>query len=105
MNTTTQRIDFEPLMKAGNAEQIALYENDLMMERRLSLGVLNKSRTELEQMMTDSPVEITNMMEMVMTTTEQYKAITAVMEIAEARLISVVDAELVKLTGESALPC
>jgi len=54
-------------------------------------------------MMTDSPVEITNLMEMVMSTREQYKAITEALEIAEARLISVVDAELVKLTGESAL--
>lgn len=105
MNTITQRIDFEPLMTADEAQQTAQYEQDLMMQRRLSLAVLNKSRTELELMMTDSPVTITNLMEMVMTTTEQYKAITTALEIAEARLISVVDAELVKLTGESALAC
>lgn len=73
------------------------------MQRQLALVTLTKSRTELEQMMTDSPVTITNLMEMVMRTTEQYKAVTEALEIAEARLISVGDAELVKLTGESAL--
>ena len=54
-------------------------------------------------MMTDSPVTITNLMEMVTSTHEEYKAVTEALEIAEARLISVVDAELVKLTGKSAL--
>ncbi len=103
MNTAMQRIDFEPLMTADEAQQTARDEQHFMMQRRLSLVVLTKSRTELEQMMTDSPVTITNLMEMVITTTEQYKAITEALEIAQARLISVVDAELVKLTGESAL--
>jgi hypothetical protein len=103
MNTAMQRIDFEPLMTTDEAQQTARDEQHFKMQRRLSLAVLTKSRTELEQMITDSPVEITNMMEMVITTTEQYKAITEALEIAQARLISVVDAELVKLTGESAL--
>ena len=103
MNTAMQRTDFEPVMTDADIKQSATTGQALTMERQLSLVVLTKSRTELEQMMTDSPVEITNLMEMVMSTREQYKAITEALEIAEARLISVVDAELVKLTGESAL--
>jgi len=103
MNTAMQRIDFEPLMTTDEGQQTAHDEQNFMIQRRLSLAVLTKSRVELEQMMTDSPVEITNIMEMVITTTEQYKAITGALEIAQARLISVVDAELVRLTGESAL--
>ncbi len=103
MNTAMERKDFEPILTADEAQQTARDEKHFMMQRRLSLAVLTNSRTELEQMMTDSPVEITNMMEMVISTREQYKAITEALEIAEARLISVVDAELVKLTGESAL--
>jgi hypothetical protein len=103
MNNAIQRIDFEPLMTIDEAQQTARDEQNFMMQRRLSLVILTKSRTELEQMMTDSPVAITNLMEMVMSTREEYKAITEALKIAEARLISVVDAELVKLTGESAL--
>ena len=103
MITAIQRTDFEPVMTDAGIKQTATTSQALTMERQLSLVVLTKSRTELEQMMTDSPVEITNLMEMVMSTREQYKAITEALEIAEARLISVVDAELVKLTGESAL--
>lgn len=98
-----QRTDFEPMLSNVDIKQSATINQALTMERQLSLAILTKSRTELEQMMTDSPVEITNLMEMVMSTHEQYKAITEALEIAEARLISVVDAELVKLTGESAL--
>ena len=103
MNTAMQRTDFEPMLSNVDIKQSATINQALTMERQLSLAILTKSRTELEQMMTDSPVEITNLMEMVMSTHEQYKAITEALEIAEARLISVVDAELVKLTGESAL--
>jgi hypothetical protein len=103
MNTSIQRIDFEPLMTTDEAQETARDEKHFLLQRRLSLAVLNKSRTELEQMMTYCPVAITNMMEMVMRTREQYEAITEALEIAEARLISVLDAELVKLTGESTL--
>jgi chorismate mutase len=103
MNNAMQRKDFEPILTKAEIKQSAITGQALTMQRQLSLVILTKSRKELEQMMTDSPVEITNMMEMVITTTEQYKAITAALEIAQARLISVVDAELVKLTGESAL--
>jgi len=103
MTNSTPRTDFEPMMTKADIKQSATTGQALTMERQLSLVILTKSRTELEQMMTDSPVEITNLMEMVMNTHEQYKVITAALEIAQARLISVVDAELVKLTGESAL--
>jgi|GEM_PF-5160758 len=103
MNNAMQRKDFEPILTSAEIKQSAITGQALTMQRQLSLVILTKSRTELEQMMTDSPVEITNMMEMVISTREQYEAITEVLEIAEARLISVVDAELVKLTGESAL--
>jgi len=103
MNTATKRLDFEPLMTTEEAEQTARDEKNFMLQRRLSLAVLTKSRTELELMMTDSPDTVTNIMEIVMSTHEQYKAITEALQIAQARLISVVDAELVKLTGESAL--
>lgn len=103
MNTAMQRKDFEPILTKAEIKQTARKRQAWTMQKQLALAVLTKSRTELEQMMTDSPVEITNMMDMVITTHEQYKAITEALEIAEARLISVVDAELVKLTGESAL--
>ena len=103
MITAMQRTDFEPMLSNVDIKQSATINQALTMERQLSLAVLTKSRTELEGMMTDSPVEITNLMEMVISTREQYKVITEALEIAEARLISVVDAELVKLTGESAL--
>jgi hypothetical protein len=103
MNNAMQRKDFEPMMTKADIKQTARKRQAWTMQKQLALAVLTKSRAELEQMMTDSPVTITNIMEMVITTTEQYKAITAALEIAEARLISVVDAELVKLTGESAL--
>lgn len=103
MNNAMQRKDFEPILTKAEIKQSAITGQALTMQRQLSLVILTKSRTELEQMMTDSPVEITDLMEMVMRTREQYKSITEVLEIAEARLISVVDAELVKLTGESAL--
>jgi hypothetical protein len=103
MNNAMQRKDFEPILTKAEIKQSAITGQALTMQRQLSLVILTKSRKELEQMMTDSPVEITNMMEMVITTTEQYKAITEALEIAQARLISVVDAELVKLTGKSAL--
>ena len=103
MINAIQRTDFEPILTSAEIKQSALTGQKLMMQRQLALAILNKSRTELEQMMTDTPVTITNLMEMVMSTREQYKSITEALEIAEARLISVVDAELVKLTGESAL--
>jgi hypothetical protein len=103
MNNAMQQIDFEPMLTKAEIKQSASTSQALTMERQLSLAVLTKSRTELEQMMTDSPEEITNLMEMVMSTREQYNTITEALEIVEARLISVVDAELVKLTGESAL--
>jgi len=103
MNTAMQRIDFEPILTSAEIKQSAITGKAWTMQKQLALAVLTKSRTELEQVMTDSPVEITNLMEMVISTCEQYKAITEALEIAEARLISVVDAELVKLTGESAL--
>jgi hypothetical protein len=103
MNIAIQRTDFEPILTSAEIKQSAITGQALTMQRQLALAILTKSRTELEQMMTDSPVTITNLMEMVMHTREQYKAITEALEIAEARLISVVDAELVKLTGESAL--
>jgi methyltransferase-like protein len=103
MNTAMERKDFEPILTKAEIKQTARKRQAWAMQKQLALSVLTKSRTELEQMMTDSPVEITNMMEMVISTREQYKAITEALEIAEARLISVVDAELVKLTGESAL--
>jgi len=103
MNTAMQRTDFEPMLSNVDIKQSATINQALTMERHLSLAVLTKSRTELEGMMTDSPVEIINLMKMVISTREQYKVITEALEIAEARLISVVDAELVKLTGESAL--
>lgn len=103
MNNANPRTDFEPMLTSAEIKQSAMIGQALTMQRQLALVTLTKSRTELEQMMTDRPVEITNLMEMVMITREQYKAIAEALEIAEARLISVVDAELVKLTEESAL--
>ena len=103
MNNAIQRIEFEPMLTSAEIKQSAMTGQALTIQRQLALTILTKSRRELEQMMTDSPVEITNLMEMVMRTHEQYKAVTEALEIAQARLISVVDAELVKLTGESAL--
>jgi CTP synthase (UTP-ammonia lyase) len=40
---------------------------------------------------------------MVNNTSDQYKSIIEALEVAQARLISVVDTELVNLVGESAL--
>lgn len=103
MNSAMKQTDFKPMLTSGEIKQSASTGQALTMQRQIALTVLTKSRTELEQMMTDSPEEVTNLTEMVMSTLEQYKAITEALEIAQARLISVVDAELVKLTGESAL--
>ena len=103
MNNAMQRKDFEPILTKAEIKQSAITGQALTMQRQLALVILTKSRTELEVMMTDSPVTITNLMEMVMRTHEQYKAVTGALEIAEARLISVVDAELIKLTGKRTL--
>ncbi len=103
MKTKIQRIDFEPIMTSAEIKQSVSSVQALMMQRQLGLTILTKSRTELEQVMTDSPMTFINLMEMVMSTCEQYKSITEALEISQARLISVVNAELVNLTGKSAL--
>lgn len=71
------------------------------VQQRLSLAVLTKSRAELEQMMTDNPDAVTTMLEMVMNTYANHQVVTELLEISEDRMISVVDAELVRVTGES----
>tara|TARA_R110002049_G_scaffold35531_13_gene114657 strand:- start:615 stop:890 length:276 start_codon:yes stop_codon:yes gene_type:complete len=90
-------------MTSAEIKQSVSSVQALMMQRQLGLTILTKSRTELEQVMTDSPMTFINLMEMVMSTCEQYKSITEALEISQARLISVVNAELVNLTGKSAL--
>ncbi len=98
-----QRKDFGPTMTSAEIKQSGMTGQALTMQQQLALTILTKSRKELEQMITDSPMTFTSLKEMVIRTREQYKSITETLEIAEARLRSVVDAELVKLTGESAL--
>ena len=48
MISAMQRIDLAPLMTIDEAQQAALDEKGLMIQQRLSLAVLTKSRTELQ---------------------------------------------------------